>query len=81
MYESFQELSVALSTHVAAHHWTYDGQYLPYCISRGDHTLQASLSSLSMGSIIEIVVKIIIGLCYIGLVAYLMWYPVPVLRR
>eukprot|EP00871_Galdieria_phlegrea_P000793 jgi/Galph1/1714/GphlegSOOS_G370.1 len=42
----------------------------------GSQTLQASLSSLSAGSIIGIVATVIIGLCYIGFLGYLMWYPV-----
>eukprot|EP00871_Galdieria_phlegrea_P000931 jgi/Galph1/1839/GphlegSOOS_G507.1 len=42
----------------------------------GDRTLQASLSSLSVGSVIGIVFTVIIGLCYVCFLGYLIWYPV-----
>eukprot|EP00871_Galdieria_phlegrea_P003669 jgi/Galph1/4302/GphlegSOOS_G3000.1 len=42
----------------------------------GERTLQTALSSLSVGSIIGVVATVLIGLCYLGFLGYLMWFPV-----
>ncbi|GJQ12071.1 hypothetical protein GpartN1_g3862.t1 [Galdieria partita] len=44
--------------------------------AQGDYTLQSSLSDISITSIIGIIATVVIGILYIGFLAFLIWYPV-----